>query len=106
MAFLAAGILLVVFGLIGKLGALVASIPGPVIGGVFAVLCAVTAMSGLRILRHSPFTERNMMVVGLLILLALFATLVPKEFVDSMPECFPLRPGLLDRFRRCRGDPA
>jgi NCS2 family nucleobase:cation symporter-2 len=88
MAFLAAGILLVVFGLIGKLGALIASIPGPVIGGVFAVLCAVIAMNGLRILRGSPLSERNMLVIGLPVLFALFATLVPKEFVESMPEFF------------------
>lgn len=86
MAFLAAGILLVAFGLIGKLGALIASIPGPVIGGVFAVLCAVIAMNGLRILRQARLTERNMMVIGLPVLFALFATMVPKEFVDSMPE--------------------
>lgn len=88
MAFLAAGILLVALGLISKLGALIASIPGPVIGGVFAVLCAVIAMNGLRILRQARFTERNMMVIGLPVLFALFATMVPKEFVDSMPELF------------------
>lgn len=85
-AFLAAGILLILFGLVGKLGALIASIPGPVIGGVFAVLCAVIAMNGLRILRQAPFTERNMMVIGLPVLFALFATMVPKEFSDSMPD--------------------
>lgn len=85
-AFAAAGILLVVFGLVGKLSAIIASIPGPVIGGVFAVLCAVIAMNGFRVVRTVPLTERNMFVVGLPVLMALFATLVPADFVKTLPD--------------------
>lgn len=86
MAFLAAGIMLVLFGLVGKLSAVIASIPGPVVGGVFAVLCAVIAMNGFRVIRSEPLNERNMLVVGLPILLALFATLAPGDWVKSLPE--------------------
>lgn len=86
MAFAAAGILLVLFGLIGKLSAAIAVVPAPVIGGVFGVLCAVIAISGFRVVRTAALTERNMFVVGLPILMALFATLVPQEFVDSLPD--------------------
>jgi NCS2 family nucleobase:cation symporter-2 len=85
-AFLAAGILLVLFGLIGKLSAAIASIPGPVIGGVFAVLCAVIAMNGFRVIRKEALNERNMLVVGLPILFALFATLAPSDWVKSLPQ--------------------
>ena len=85
-AFLAAGLLLILFGLIGKLSAAIASIPGPVIGGVFAVLCAVIAMNGFRVLRSAALNERNMLVVGLPILLALFATLTPPDWVKALPE--------------------
>ncbi len=86
MAFAAAGILLVLFGLIGKLAAAIASIPGPVIGGVFGVLCAVIAMNGFRVIRTSPLTERNMLVVGLPVLLALFATLLPPDYLKTLPD--------------------
>ncbi|MBS3651642.1 purine/pyrimidine permease [Pseudaminobacter sp. 19-2017] len=85
-AFAAAGILLVCFGLVGKLAALIAAIPGPVIGGVFAVLCAVIAMNGFRVVRSAQLTERNMFVVGLPILMALFATLVPPDYVKALPD--------------------
>ena len=85
-AFAAAGILLVLFGLVGKLGAAIASIPQPVIGGVFGVLCAVIAMNGFRVVRSSPLSERNMLVVGLPVLLALFATLIPPDYLKSLPN--------------------
>lgn len=86
VAFGAAGIFLVLFGLVGKLSAVIASIPGPVIGGVFGVLCAVIAMNGFRVVRSTHLTERNMLVIGLPILMALFATLVPQDFVKTLPD--------------------
>lgn len=86
VAFGAAGIFLVLFGLVGKLSAVIASIPGPVIGGVFGVLCTVIAMNGFRVVRGTHLTERNMLVIGLPILMALFATLVPQDFVKTLPD--------------------
>ncbi len=86
MAFAAAGLLLIAFGLFGKLAAAIASIPTPVIGGVFAVLCAVIAMNGIRVVRKEPLTERNMLVIGLPVLSALFATLAPPDYVKTLPE--------------------
>lgn len=74
------------FGLVGKLSAVIASIPGPVIGGVFGVLCVVTAMNGFRVVRGTPLTERNMLVIGLPILMALFATLAPQDFIKTLPD--------------------
>ena len=85
-AFAAAGIFLVLFGLIGKLSAIIAAIPAPVIGGVFGVLCVVIAMNGFRVIRSAALTERNMLVIGLPILMALFATLVPQDFVKTLPD--------------------
>lgn len=83
-AFAAAGIFLVLFGLVGKLSAMIASIPEPVIGGVFGVLCAVIAMNGFRVVKTAPLTERSMLVIGLSIPMALFATLVPQDFVKTL----------------------
>lgn len=84
-ALLAAGAILCLFGLIGKLSAIIASIPAAVIGGVFAVLCTTIAMNGIRVIRHAPFNERNMMVMGLPIIFAFFATLAPEDYVHSLP---------------------
>ena len=56
------------------------------IGGVFAVLCAVIAMNGIRVVRKEPLTERNMLVIGLPVLSALFATLAPPDYVKTLPE--------------------
>jgi NCS2 family nucleobase:cation symporter-2 len=85
-AFAGAGVFLVLFGLIGKLSAVIASIPGPVIGGVFGVLCVVIAMNGFRVVRSTVLNERNMLVIGLPILMALFATLAPQDFVKTLPD--------------------
>ncbi len=85
-AFVAVGIWLVLFGLLGKLSAFIASIPAAVIGGVFAVLCTTIAMNGIRVIRHAPLNERNMMIVGLPIIFAFFTTLAPPEFIQSLPD--------------------
>lgn len=85
-AFMAAGALLVIFGLMGKLSAMIASIPAPVIGGVFAVLCATIAMNGIRVIRFVKFDERNMLIVGLPIIFAFFANLAPEDYVRTLPE--------------------
>ena len=85
-AFMAAGVLLIIFGLFGKLSAVIASIPAAVIGGVFAVLCATIAMNGIRVIRFVKFDERNMLIVGLPIIFAFFANLAPEDYVRTLPE--------------------
>lgn len=85
-AFMAAGALLVIFGLTGKLSAMIASIPAAVIGGIFAVLCATIAMNGIRVIRFVKFDERNMLIVGLPIIFAFFANLAPEDYVRTLPE--------------------
>lgn len=84
--FAAAGAALVCFGSCGKLAAAIASVPAPVIGGVFGVLCVVIVMNGLRILAGLRLSERDMMVAGLPILLGLGAALLPQEFLASLPR--------------------
>ena len=88
-AFAAAGLVLVAFGLCGKLAAVIASVPAPVIGGVFGVLCVLIVMNGLRVLARirpgGEMDERDMMVAGLPILLGLFACLLPAAFLYTLP---------------------
>ena len=83
--FAAAALVLVGFGLCGKLAAAIACVPPPVIGGMFGVLCVVILMNGLRILAGAGLDERGMMVAGLPILLGLFATLLPRELLAGCP---------------------
>jgi len=85
MVFVTAGILMAVMGFLGKFSALIAAIPAPVIGGVFAVVCITIAMAGIRILRHVQLTERAMLVVGIPIIVSFFATLAPQEWVQTLP---------------------
>lgn len=86
MVFVAIGVVLAVLGFVGKFSALIAAIPAPVIGGVFAVVCITISMAGIRILRHVHLDERAMLVVGIPLICAFFATLAPKEWLQSLPD--------------------
>lgn len=86
MVFIAAGVLMAAMGFLGKFSALIAAIPSPVIGGVFAVVCITIAMAGIRILRHVQLTERAMLVVGIPIIFSFFATLAPEAWVKTLPS--------------------
>ncbi|MGI9862550.1 solute carrier family 23 protein [Moorella naiadis] len=85
-AIIAGGIILIILGMIPKLMNVIACIPGTVINGVFGVVCVVIAMNGFRVVRQVELDERNMLVVGLPILLTLAATLMPKDLLYSLPN--------------------
>ena len=57
--FATAGAILVVLGLCPKVGAVVASIPGPVIGGLLMIAVAMLAMQAIRVLGSMPQTKAN-----------------------------------------------
>ncbi|GAF41361.1 uracil permease [Agrilactobacillus composti DSM 18527 = JCM 14202] len=60
-----AGTFAIIFSFIGKLSALIQSIPAPVIGGISFLLFGVIASSGLRVLidNHVDFNlKRNLMI--------------------------------------------
>jgi NCS2 family nucleobase:cation symporter-2 len=69
-----------------KLMNVIACIPGVVINGVFGVICVVISMNGFRVVKGVKLDERNMLVVGLPVLLTLAAVLMPKELLDRLPE--------------------
>ena len=85
-AFYGAGAWLMMFGLSGKLATLIASIPAPVIGGVFVVVCAIISLSGIRILKQERLTERNMFVIGVPMVISLALYLLPKDYMATLPE--------------------
>ena len=78
MAILAAGAILIALGLMPKLSALIISIPEPVINGIFGIVCVAIVMNGFKVIQHIVVNDRNMMVIGIPILLAIGVTVLPE----------------------------
>lgn len=69
-----AGILAVVFGFVGKLSALIMTIPSPVIGGISFLLFGVIAANGLRILIENKIDfdkKRNLMIAATILVVGI-----------------------------------
>ena len=86
MAIIAAGIILVALGLIPKLSAVITCVPEPVINGIFGVVCVAIVMNGLKVIQHVVIDDRNMMVIGVPILLTVGTMVLPKEILTSVPD--------------------
>ncbi len=64
VVLLGAGVL-VLFGLVSKFGAVVATIPTPVVGGAYLALFGLIAAVGLSLLRRTDMdSQRNLMIIG------------------------------------------
>lgn len=64
----------IIFSFVGKLSALIDSIPNPVIGGISFLLFGVIASSGLRILieKHVDFNQkRNLMIASAILVIGI-----------------------------------
>lgn len=83
--FIAAGGLFVVFGLSGKLSAIISSIPSAVIGGVFALICGVIAMSGFQVLKQKQIGQKEIYVISIPILLVIALTFLPADYLSTLP---------------------
>ncbi|WP_086312903.1 xanthine/uracil permease [Enterococcus sp. 7F3_DIV0205] len=84
--FVAAGAWFVIFGLSGKLSTLISSIPSPVIGGVFVIVCGIISISGIKVIKEVEISEKEMYVIAIPMILTLALTLIPKEFIQSLPQ--------------------
>lgn len=84
--FVAAGAWFVVFGLSGKLSTLISSIPSPVIGGVFVIVCGIISISGMKVIKEVDISEKEMYVIAIPMILTLALTLLPKEFIQTLPQ--------------------
>jgi NCS2 family nucleobase:cation symporter-2 len=88
--FATAGVILVILGLIPKVGAIIASIPAPIVGGLLLVTIAMLCMQAIRVLGTMPQTNVNMFAAGAAIIVGIATTVLPKEFVMLAPPV--LRP--------------
>jgi len=86
MAIVAAGIILVGLGLLPKLSAVITCVPQPVIQGIFGVVCVAIVMNGLKVIQTIEIDDRNMIVIGVPILLTVGTMVLPKEILYSVPD--------------------
>ena len=78
-----AGAMLIVFGLLPKLGAIVAAIPQPVLGGAGLVLFGMVAATGIRILARVDYGPRhNLLIIAISIALGMIPLIAPTFFAQ------------------------
>jgi len=86
-----AGCMLVALGLVPKLGALVALIPQPVLGGAGLVMFGMVAATGIKVLSRVDYSSRpNLMIIALSIAVGLIPMLAPTFFAPVPKWSGPL----------------
>jgi NCS2 family nucleobase:cation symporter-2 len=86
--FATAGAILVVLGLFPKVGALIASIPGPVVGGLLLITIAMLGMQAIRVLGTMPQTNTNLFAAGIGLVVGVGVTVLPRDLVMMIPQLF------------------
>ena len=66
-----AALILILYGLCPKFGALLIAMPRSVIGGVFVIVCGMIVMSGIRLLSAAPNTTANFLLAGTTLICAI-----------------------------------
>ena len=77
-------VVLVVCGLIPKIGAVIASMPLPVLGGGVIVMFGMVAAAGLNVLSEVKLNRRNMVIIAVSLAIGLGLNLVPSA-VQYLP---------------------
>jgi len=77
---------LILFGVIGKIGALVVAVPDAVLGGMTTFLFANVFVSGLKILSGLKWTRRDRFILAVTFVFGLGVVVVPKAFTTFIPE--------------------
>src|SRR5918994_308921 len=81
-----AGLMMMIIGIFPKVGAAVAAIPPPVLGGAAFALFGTVAVVGIQILRRVDFhDERNVIVLAISLAMAITPTVYPTIFAE-FPE--------------------
>ncbi|MEM6307399.1 MAG: solute carrier family 23 protein, partial [Pseudomonadota bacterium] len=80
-----AGLIMVVCGLLPKIGAIIASMPLPVLGGGVIVMFGMVAAAGMNVLSEEKMTRRNMIIIAVSLAFGLGLNLVPTA-VQYLPD--------------------
>ena len=84
------GALLLLLGLIPKVGAVVSDLPGPVIGGAATVMFAMVTAIGIRTLHKVEFEDNhNLLIVAVSLSLGMVPTIAP-TFYNQFPKNFQI----------------
>ena len=78
------GIILILAGLLPKIGAIIASMPMPVLGGGVIVMFGMVAAAGMNVLSEVKMTRRNMIIIAISLTAGLGLNLVPSA-VQYLP---------------------
>ena len=79
------GIILMIMGIFPKLGALIAIMPEPVLGGAGVVMFGMVAASGIKTLSRVKMNNRNLLIIGVSLALGLGVTVRP-EIINNLPN--------------------
>ncbi len=82
--FMIVGVIMLAAGLIPKFGAVMTTIPYPVLGGATITVFAAITMSGIQLITQQPLNYRNKMIVGIALALG-----VGVSTVSSSLQFFP-----------------
>ena len=72
-----AGVILIICGLLPKVGAVISSMPLPVLGGGVIVMFGMVASAGMNLLSVVPMNRRNMAIIAISLAFGLGLNLVP-----------------------------
>ncbi len=75
------GVIVLVLGFIPKVGAVVASIPPAVLGGIYVITWGMVIMQGIRVCGRMPLTNLNMLVAGCTFMVGMGAYFLPAPFL-------------------------
>ncbi len=78
------GIILILAGLLPKIGAIIASMPMPVLGGGVIVMFGIVAAAGMNVLSEVKMTRRKMTIIAISLTAGLGLNLVPSA-VQYLP---------------------
>ena len=71
---------------LGKLSAVINSIPSAVIGGVFSVVCVIILLNGFKVVKDLDFSERELYIIGVPLMFTIGLLFIPAELKASTPQ--------------------
>lgn len=83
--FLIVGVVMLAAGFCPKFGALMTTIPQPVLGGATVTVFAAITMSGIQLLNEQPMNYRNKLIVGIALALGIGIDTVP-DILQFCPQ--------------------
>lgn len=83
--FIATGILLIILGLIPKIGAIIVSIPGPILGSAFVIIYSMLLLTGISILADMEWNDKNATIVAVSLGVALGIQSIPSAVIATLP---------------------